>query len=163
RGGHRRKPVDLPRSKGREPKPSLAPPDLPARPGQRGWELHGGDTAVARLSAVAEGDVGEQRSPDDRMDTISSHEHVPLHLRPVLELDGDAVLVLRKTSAALAQVERVRPDVLEEYPVQRSPVYGDGGVAVLRLDLLEVKAKEHPVLFVVDLDALQWDTTIHHG
>ncbi len=33
RGGHRRKPVDLPWSERREPEPALATPDLPARPG----------------------------------------------------------------------------------------------------------------------------------
>ena len=97
------------------------------------------------------------------MDAISAHEHVPLDLRPVLELYSDAVPGLRKTSAALAQVERARPDVLEEYPVQRRPVYGDGGMAVLHLDLMEVKAEEHPVFFVVYLNTLQRDAAAHHG
>ncbi len=97
------------------------------------------------------------------MHAISAHEHVPLDLRPVVELDGDAVVGLCETSAALTQVERARLDVLKEYPVQRSPVYGDRGVAVLHLDLVEIKAQEHPVFFVLDLDTLQRDTAAHHG
>ena len=36
-------------------------------------------------------------------------------------------------------------------------------MAVLRLDLLEVKAQEHAVFLVVDLDTLQRDTAPHHG
>ncbi len=59
------------------------------------------------------------------MDAIGPDEHVAFDWRPVLELRGDAVIVLRKAGTAPAKVECGRRDVLDEPPLQRGPMDGD--------------------------------------